>query len=94
MRAVSLLDVSPYLPENRVPAACYARYTESAEDSAGVMFKARPSRHHVTPDETAADMAECAVAGLIERHGRETFRSVDAIVTNTTLFDDDLPLVA
>lgn len=57
MRAVSLLDVSAYLPENRVPAACYACYTESAEDAAGVMFKAPPSRHHVAPNETAADMA-------------------------------------
>lgn len=87
MKAVSLLDVSSYLPENRVPAEYYARYAESGGQAGNVMFTASPSRRHVAPDETAADMAERAVAGLIERHGRETIRAVDAIVTNTMLLD-------
>jgi 3-oxoacyl-[acyl-carrier-protein] synthase-3 len=87
MRAVSLLDVSSYLPENRVPVEYFARYAESVEQAGSVMFKAPPCRHHIAPDETAADMAEHAIAGLIERHGRETIHAVDVIVTNTMLPD-------
>jgi 3-oxoacyl-[acyl-carrier-protein] synthase-3 len=87
MRQVSLLDVSSYLPGNRIPAEYFARDAVSGPQAWNVMFKAPAFRHHVAPGETAVDMAERAVAGLVERHGRETIRAVDAIITNTSLLD-------
>ncbi|MBB5159513.1 3-oxoacyl-ACP synthase III family protein [Saccharopolyspora phatthalungensis] len=87
MKQISLLDVSSYLPKNRIPVEYFTRYAESDEQAGSVMFKAPSYRHHIAPDETAADMAERAVAALVERHGSAAIRSVDAIVTNTMLLD-------
>ena len=75
MTSVSLTDVSAYLPGEPVPASFFTEHP-AAEDRLrdSPMFKIPPSRHHVAPDETNADMIERAVQPLIERHGRAAIR--------------------
>ncbi len=72
---VSLIDVSTYLPGEPVPADYYAQFAESDDLRDNVMFRAPKFRHHVGKDETAVDMVERAVAGLIDRHGEEAVTS-------------------
>jgi 3-oxoacyl-[acyl-carrier-protein] synthase-3 len=90
--AVSLTDVASYLPGDPVPAAFYTDHP-GAEDKLRdhPMFKVPPSRHHVAPDETNADMVERAVQPLIERHGRAEIRGVDVLLVHSQL--PDLPFV-
>ncbi|MER5385447.1 3-oxoacyl-ACP synthase III family protein [Streptomyces sp. NPDC002688] len=92
MTTVSLTDVASYLPGEPVPAAFYTDYP-GAEDKLRnhPMFKVPPSRHHVAPDETNADMVERAVQPLIERHGRAEIRGVDVLLVHSQL--PDLPFV-
>ena len=68
---VSLIDVSTYLPGEPIPADYYAQFAESDDLRDNVMFRAPKFRHHVGKDETAVDMIERAVAGLIARHGED-----------------------
>ena len=67
--AVSLLDVSTYLPGEPIGADYYAQFAGSDDLRDNLMFRAPKFRHHVAPDETAIDMVERAAAGLLERHG-------------------------
>ncbi len=67
--AVSLVDVSSYLPKNRVTADYFTRFADPEEVTSNAMFKAPPFRHHIAPGETPADMVEHAIAPLLERHG-------------------------
>ncbi|MET9890236.1 3-oxoacyl-ACP synthase III family protein [Streptomyces sp. NPDC006465] len=92
MTTVSLTDVASYLPGEPVPAEFYTDYP-GAEDKLRnhPMFKVPPSRHHVAPDETNADMVERAVQPLIERHGRAEIRGVDVLLVHSQL--PDLPFV-
>jgi 3-oxoacyl-[acyl-carrier-protein] synthase III len=85
--AVSLLDVSSYLPGEPIGADYYAQFAESDELRDNVMFRAPSFRHHVAPDETAIDMVERATQGLIERHGRDVIENVDILITHTQLPD-------
>src|ERR671922_57611 len=85
--AVSLLDVSTYLPGEPIGAEYYAQFAESDDLRDNVMFRAPKFRHHVAKDETAIDMVERAAAGLIERHGHDTIANVDVLITHTQMPD-------
>lgn len=89
---VSLIDVSTYLPENRVPAEWYT--DQSDADTAmrdNPMFSPPEYRHHTAIDESNVDMMERAASGLAERHGGEVLTDVDVLLTHSQM--PDLPIV-
>jgi 3-oxoacyl-[acyl-carrier-protein] synthase-3 len=85
--AVSLVDVSTYLPGEPISADYYAQLAESDELRDNAMFRAPKFRHHVAKDETSIDMVERAAAGLVERHGQDTISNVDVLITHTQVPD-------
>ena len=85
--AVSLLDVSSYLPGPPIGVDYYEQFVGADDLRDNLMFRAPRHRHHVAPDETAIDMVERAAAGLIDRHGRDTLADVDVLITHTQLPD-------
>lgn len=85
--AVSLIDVSSYLPGEPVPADYYTQFAESDALRDNLMFRAPRFRHHVAADESAVDMIERAAQGIIERHGKDALESVDILITHTQLPD-------
>src|ERR1700758_2191560 len=85
--AVSLIDVSTYLPGEPIPADYYAQFAESDDLRDNVMFRAPKFRHHVAEDETAIDMIERAAQGIIDRHGEDTIANVDVLITHTQMPD-------
>jgi 3-oxoacyl-[acyl-carrier-protein] synthase III len=87
--AVSLIDVSTYLPGEPIGAEYYAQFAESDDLRDNLMFRAPKFRHHVAPDETAIDMVERAAQGLIERHGHDAIEGADVLITHTQA--PDLP---
>ncbi|MFZ1176910.1 MAG: 3-oxoacyl-[acyl-carrier-protein] synthase III C-terminal domain-containing protein [Mycobacterium sp.] len=84
---VSLIDVSTYLPGEPIGADYYAQFAESDDLRDNVMFRAPKFRHHVAPDESATDMVERAVQGLIERHGHDVIEGADVLITHTQVPD-------
>src|ERR1700710_1175135 len=74
--AVSLIDVSTYLPGEPIGADYYAQFADSDELRDNLMFRAPKFRHHVAQDETAIDMVERAAAGLVDRHGADVLADV------------------
>jgi 3-oxoacyl-[acyl-carrier-protein] synthase-3 len=86
-QAVSLLDVSTYLPGEPIGADYYAQFADSDDLRDNLMFRAPKFRHHVAEDETSIDMVERAAAGLIERHGQDTIADVDILITHTQMPD-------
>jgi 3-oxoacyl-[acyl-carrier-protein] synthase III len=88
---VSLIDVSTYLPENRVPAEYYANFAGTDDLRDNLMFRAPEYRHHVEKDKSNVDMVELAVNGLVERHGEQVLADVDVLLTHSQL--PDLPIV-
>ncbi|MFC9358019.1 3-oxoacyl-ACP synthase III family protein [Rhodococcus sp. NPDC057014] len=87
MDTVSLIDIAGYLPENRVGADYFAQFADSDRLAENIMFRAPKFRHHIAGDENAVDMAERAVAPLIERNGSELVSNVDILITHTQLPD-------
>ncbi len=85
--AVSLLDVSTYLPGEPIGADYYAQIAGSDDLRDNLMFRAPKFRHHVAPDETAIDMVERAAAGIVDRHGSDVLANVDVLITHTQLPD-------
>ena len=85
--AVSLIDVSTYLPGEPIGADYYAQFADSDDLRDNLMFRAPKFRHHVAEDETAIDMVERATAGLIERHGQDAIADVDVLITHTQMPD-------
>lgn len=85
--AVSLLDVSTYLPGEPIGADYYAQFAGSDDLRDNLMFRAPKFRHHVAPDETAIDMVERAAAGIVDRHGSDVLANVDVLITHTQLPD-------
>jgi 3-oxoacyl-[acyl-carrier-protein] synthase-3 len=85
--AVSLVDVSTYLPGEPIGADYYAQFADSDDLRDNLMFRAPKFRHHVAPDETAIDMVERAAAGLVERHGADALANVDVLITHTQMPD-------
>lgn len=90
MNPVSLIDVASYLPENRVGTEYFAQFARSDRMAKNVMFRSPSFRHHLAPDESAVDMAERAIAPLIERHGAAEIEGVDILITHTQL--PDIPI--
>ncbi len=88
---VSLIDVSTYLPENRVPAEYYAGFAETDNLRDNLMFRAPEFRHHADKTTTNVDMIEKAVTGLIARHGADVLADVDVLLTHAQL--PDLPMM-
>lgn len=88
---ISLLDVSSYLPENRVPAEYYASFAGTDDLRDNLMFRAPEFRHHADQDCTNVDMVERAAAGLLARHGAGVLADVDILLTHSQL--PDLPIV-
>jgi 3-oxoacyl-[acyl-carrier-protein] synthase-3 len=84
---VSLIDVSTYLPKNRVPAEYYANIAgfDAMRDS--VMFRPPAFRHHVAKDESNTDMIEQAVLRLLSRHGANVLSDVDVLLTHSQMLD-------
>jgi 3-oxoacyl-[acyl-carrier-protein] synthase-3 len=85
--AVSLLDVSSYLPGPPIGVDYYGQFAGADDLRDNLMFRAPRHRHHVAPDETAIDMVERAAEGLIDRHGRDALADVDVLITHTQLPD-------
>ncbi|MGW4368623.1 3-oxoacyl-ACP synthase III family protein [Nocardia takedensis] len=85
---VSLLDVASYLPGEPVTTEYFTQYSRSDRMAKNVMFRSPRTRHHVGADESAVDMAERAVAPLIERHGAKTLADIDVLLTHTQLPDN------
>ena len=85
--AVSLIDVSSYLPGAPIGTDYYAAFAGADELRDNLMFRAPKFRHHVGPDETAIDMIEKATAGLIDRHGQDTIANVDVLITHSQMPD-------
>ncbi|WP_422615800.1 3-oxoacyl-ACP synthase III family protein [Nocardia jejuensis] len=82
---ISLIDVAGYLPENVVPADYFAQYVAEEDRTSNIMFKAPKFRHHLAAGESAADMAERAVAPILERQGRDVLRDIDILIVHTQL---------
>jgi 3-oxoacyl-[acyl-carrier-protein] synthase III len=85
--AVSLIDVSTYLPGEPIGAEYYAQFAETDDLRDHLMFRAPKFRHHVAEDETAIDMIERATEGLVARHGHDTIANVDVLITHTQMPD-------
>ncbi|HEX9174537.1 MAG TPA: ketoacyl-ACP synthase III family protein [Mycobacterium sp.] len=85
--AVSLIDVSSYLPGAPIGTDYYSAFAGADELRDNLMFRAPKFRHHVGPDETAIDMVERATAGLIDRHGQDTIANVDVLITHSQMPD-------
>ena len=87
---VSLIDVSTYLPENRVPAEYYERYADTDDLRDNPMFAAPEFRHHAAFEESNVDMIQTATAGLVERHGSHLLADIDVLLTHSQM--PDLPI--
>ena len=61
--AVSLIDVSTYLPGEPIGTDYYSAFAGADELRDNLMFRAPKFRHHVAEDETAIDMIERAAPG-------------------------------
>lgn len=85
--AVSLIDVSSYLPGAPIGTDYYSAFAGADELRDNLMFRAPKFRHHVGQDETAIDMVERATAGLIDRHGQDTIANVDVLITHSQMPD-------
>jgi len=84
---ISLIDVASYLPGEPIGADYYAEFAGSDELRDNIMFRGPKFRHHVSIDETATDMIERAVQGLIDRHGRDVIENVDILITHAQMPD-------
>ena len=91
MDTVSLIDIASYLPENRVPTEYFTQYAKSDRMAKNIMFRSPSFRHHVAEGESAVDMAERAMAPLIERRGADEILGADILITHTQL--PDLPVI-
>lgn len=89
--SVSLIDVSTYLPENRIPAEYYAQFAEADGLRDSPMFAPPEYRHHAAIDESNVDMIERATEGLVARYGSEVLKDVDVLLTHSQM--PDLPII-
>ncbi|WP_067571990.1 3-oxoacyl-ACP synthase III family protein [Nocardia acidivorans] len=85
---VSLVDVASYLPGEPVGTEYFTQFSRSERMAKNVMFRAPKTRHHRGRDETVVDMAERAVAPLVDRHGTQLLPHVDILLTHTQLPDN------
>ena len=85
--AVSLIDVSTYLPGDPIGTDYYANFTGADDLRENLMFRAPKFRHHVAEDETAIDMVQRATEGLVHRHGHDVIANVDILIAHTQMPD-------
>jgi 3-oxoacyl-[acyl-carrier-protein] synthase III len=85
--AVSLIDVSTYLPGEPIGTDYYSAFAGADELRDNLMFRAPKFRYHVAEDETAIDMVERAAEGLVARHGQDTIANVDVLITHSQMPD-------
>jgi 3-oxoacyl-[acyl-carrier-protein] synthase-3 len=85
--AVSLIDVSTYLPGEPIGTDYYSAFAGADELRDNLMFRAPKFRHHVAEDETAIDMIERATEGLVARHGQDTIANIDVLITHSQMPD-------
>jgi len=86
MRPVSLLELASYMPGEPVGTEYFLQFQEGSAELAGhTMFKAPRTRHHVSRDETPADMMEKAGLTLRDRIGVDALRGADVVITNSLL---------
>ncbi|AKG43039.1 3-oxoacyl-ACP synthase III [Streptomyces xiamenensis] len=91
MRTVSLLEVASYLPPEKVPTQYFLDHRDPDSPMAdSTMFGAPAFRHHVSRDESAADMIEKAGRVLLDRIGPREASQIDLVITNVLL--PDLPI--
>ncbi|MCX4098759.1 3-oxoacyl-ACP synthase III family protein [Nocardia sp. alder85J] len=82
---VSLADVSSYRPGEPISADYFTRFHETTDSASSVMFNPPRFRHHVAAGESPADMAERALAPMLERHGANLLDEVDVLIVHTQL---------
>ncbi|WP_432746826.1 3-oxoacyl-ACP synthase [Streptomyces sp. JH002] len=91
MRTVSLLEVASYLPPEKVATQYFLDHRDpDSPMSDSAMFGAPAFRHHVSRDESAADMIEKAGRVLLDRIGPREASQIDLVITNVLL--PDLPI--
>lgn len=86
-QSVSLVDIASYLPGDPIGADYYAQFAESDDLRDNLMFRSPKFRHHVGPDESAADMMVRAAQGLIDRCGEDTISDIDVLITHSQMPD-------
>ncbi|MBA0053330.1 3-oxoacyl-ACP synthase [Streptomyces sp. AJS327] len=90
MKTVSLMELASYLPGEPVPTEYFLQYqresgTLDEESEEHQMFRAPAHRHHVSRDETPADMMERAGRTLLDRIGPDEASTIDVVLTNALL---------
>ncbi|MEV6010494.1 3-oxoacyl-[acyl-carrier-protein] synthase III C-terminal domain-containing protein [Streptomyces sp. NPDC051976] len=89
MQPVGIVDFGSYLPEKVVGPEFFLDEDSAPDPMANSpLFKVPPTRHHVAPDEQAADMIAKAARPVFERLGRDPAAGVDVLITNVLLPDE------
>jgi len=86
MIPVSLAGTASFMPDAVVDNQFFGISPESRR---GGMFRGPDTRHHMSPEETAADMIEKAARTLCERMNVDPATDIQLILTNVSL--PDLP---
>jgi len=81
----SLIGTASYFPAAVIGNEFFG--ADRDDQAVGSMFRGTRRRHHVAPDESAADMIARAATRLAEREGLDLARDVELILTNVSLPD-------
>jgi 3-oxoacyl-[acyl-carrier-protein] synthase-3 len=85
MTDLSLIATASYLPDAVIGNDFFG--ADRDDQAIGSMFRGTRRRHHVAPDDTAADMIARAALRMAEREGIDLARDVELILTNVSLPD-------
>ncbi|WP_326598970.1 3-oxoacyl-ACP synthase III family protein [Streptomyces sp. NBC_01803] len=89
MQHLGITDFGSYLPENVVAPDFFLDEDAPQDPLAALpLFKVPPTRRHVGPGDSAADMIAKAARPIFERLGREPAGQVDVLLTNVLLPDE------
>lgn len=88
MTDVSIVDFGSYLPEKQVPLDYF--FENGDPLAANALLRAPELRHHVAPDQRAAEMIEAATRPMFQRLGLEPDGNVDLLITNVLLPDNPI----
>lgn len=88
MQLVSIEDFGSYLPENVVDRDFFGDPDAAPDPLAdNPLLRAPDTRHHVAPEERAAEMIEKAARPMFDRLGLDPTGNVDLLITNVLLPD-------
>ncbi|SFQ69157.1 3-oxoacyl-[acyl-carrier-protein] synthase-3 [Amycolatopsis arida] len=88
MRPVGIVDAASHLPEHEVGREFFERHARPDDPLLRhPMFRAPEFRRYARRDETGADLIERAIGALAGRHGWDTVRGVDVLLTYNGLPD-------